>query len=412
MLNIALLHYTVPPVVGGVEEIVKDQALLFKRNFINVKVFAGAGSFFDPSIPVEINPLLGSSVSEIETVHDELKRGDKSSLRVMKKKILEYLRSALEGFDILIAHNVLTMRYNLPLTFAVHDLASSGEVKVISWNHDSLYFYDSDPFYHKPPFNILKRYNPHIQYVAISSSRKKQFQKIYRDNCKITVIPNGIDPISFFMLNPTTVRIIQEERLLEADFIMVQPSRLHPRKNIELSLRVTRALVDLGVDALFLLTGSLDPHEKTTRRYYRKLQNLKNKLGLESNAVFLTEYTLPSGEQTYTSQALIRDLYLLSDVLFMPSLQEGFGLPMLEAGMVKLPVVCSDIPPFREIGRDNVMYFALDDAPADIAGKIMEFISRSPVRNHFRNVIKNYSWDNIFKASLLPFLQRVMNRKS
>jgi len=58
--NIALLHYSCPPVVGGVEEVVRQQASLFHRHYHPVKIFAGAGGEFAYEYRVEINPLLGS----------------------------------------------------------------------------------------------------------------------------------------------------------------------------------------------------------------------------------------------------------------------------------------------------------------------------------------------------------------
>jgi len=45
----------------------------------------------------------------------------------------------------------------------------------------------------------------------------------------------------------------------------------------------------------------------------------------------------------------MRDLYLLSDCLLFPSRQEGFGLPVLEAALHRMPVWCGDIPAFRAL---------------------------------------------------------------
>ena len=46
MMNIAILHYTCPPIVGGVEEIVRQQASLFHRYHHIVKILAGEGNHF------------------------------------------------------------------------------------------------------------------------------------------------------------------------------------------------------------------------------------------------------------------------------------------------------------------------------------------------------------------------------
>jgi len=349
-LNIALLHYSCPPVVGGVEEVVRQQALLFKRYYQNVKVFAGDGGQFSSEFEVEINPLLGSRNKSILRAHQALQEGNEEYVEQLALKIYKYLKEALQGFDVLIAHNVLTMRYNLPLTFALFRLAQENLLPIISWNHDSPYFYDDHPDYlDTSPWIILKKFHRKIFYVVISESRKQQFAQLYGTHEHIYVVPNGVDPIAFFRLDPLTVRLIQEEKLFEADLILVQPSRLHPRKNIELSIRVTHA-----------------------------------------------------------DRIRIRDLYLIADALFMPSLQEGFGIPLLEAGMIKLPIICSRIPPFEEIGGQDVVFFDLNDSPERIARRILEFKQRLEPQRMFRRVIKEYTWDNIYHYRLYPLLLQIL----
>ncbi len=48
--------------------------------------------------------------------------------------------------------------------------------------------------------------------------------------------------------------------------------------------------------------------------------------------------------------------YNIADLLFFPSIYEGFGMPVLEAMKCGLAVLCSDIPPLKEIGNDAVVY--------------------------------------------------------
>lgn len=408
--NIALLHYSCPPVVGGVEEIIRQQASLLSRFYHNVKVFAGDGGIFPGNYEVEINPLLGSRSRRVLNAHQLSYEGRPEKMQDLIRVIYDYLAESLRGFDVAICHNVLTMPFNLPLSAALHRMGQEGLMPIISWNHDSPYFYPDYPEHLDHfPWNILKRAYAGIHYVAISESRKKMFGDLYGSTRRMYVIPNGIDPIHFFRLDTNTVRLIQEQRLFESEFLMVQPSRLHPRKNTELSIRVTKSLHDLGVKARLLVTGAHDPHEPKSLEYYRQLKNLARELGIEGDVLIMAEHLFQSGERLNAGHIIMRDLYLIADVLFLPSLQEGFGIPLLESGMIKLPVVCSNIAPFVEVGGSDVCLFDLDEPSEEIARRILDFVGGLKPHQMFRRVIRNYVWDNIYHEKLMPLLTEVVS---
>jgi glycosyltransferase involved in cell wall biosynthesis len=58
----------------------------------------------------------------------------------------------------------------------------------------------------------------------------------------------------------------------------------------------------------------------------------------------------------YSSEASLDNIYGRGSVLLLLSEYEGFGLPLLEGQRCGLPVVCSDIPVFREILRDSAIF--------------------------------------------------------
>ncbi|KAA0257324.1 glycosyltransferase [Deferribacter autotrophicus] len=408
--NVAILHYSAPPVIGGVEEVIKQQAFLFRRNLISVKIVAGKGEQFDKLIPVETNPLLASDSEEIAKSVESALKGNMEYLFKLKENIKNYLINSVKDFDFLVVHNILNMKYNLPAAMAIHEIANEKITKVISWCHDSLYFYDNyNPIFDKEPFNILKKYNENITYVAISKSRQKLFASLFNiSENKIHVIKNGVDPVKFFMLDTNTVKIIKQEDLYNCDLLLVQPSRLHPRKNIELTIKVIKALIEKGVNAKALITGAFDPHEKSTIEYYDKLCNLIKDLKVENNAILLAKYILPSGEAIQSNKIKIKDIYHLADILFLPSTQEGFGIPLLEAGMLKIPVVCSNIPPFKEIAGEYVTFFDLNEDINSIADKIIKVSKTYKTSLFFRKVLKEYSLDNIFKEKINPLLTSLL----
>jgi hypothetical protein len=99
----------------------------------------------------------------------------------------------------------------------------------------------------------------------------------------------------------------------------------------------------------------------------------------------------------------------MADMLLMTSKDEGFGLPLLEAGLIKLPIACPNIPPFVEIGRD-ICFFHLDDPPLSTAGRIIEYLGRTNTHKMFRHVVGKHVLYEVCKDELLPYLFEITGR--
>lgn len=66
-------------------------------------------------------------------------------------------------------------------------------------------------------------------------------------------------------------------------------------------------------------------------------------------------------------------VYKSSNCLIAASLNEGFGLPLIEAGAHQIPVIARDIPVFREVARDSAFYFQ-GNSGAELAGSIKQWL--------------------------------------
>ena len=74
--------------------------------------------------------------------------------------------------------------------------------------------------------------------------------------------------------------------------------------------------------------------------------------------------------------------YFFSNSLMyvFPSIDEGFGIPLIEALKLKVPVICSDIQIFKEIANDCVLYFKKQDE-FHLFEKMLELINCKDLSN-------------------------------
>ncbi len=68
----------------------------------------------------------------------------------------------------------------------------------------------------------------------------------------------------------------------------------------------------------------------------------------------LLSYVIMPG---YINKKQAINYYFNAYMYIFPSIDEGFGIPLIEAMSAQVPVICSDIEVFKEIGGDSVIYF-------------------------------------------------------
>jgi glycosyltransferase involved in cell wall biosynthesis len=184
------------------------------------------------------------------------------------------------------------------------------------------------------------------------------------------------------------------------------PVRVTEAKNIEYALRVVAALKEVNPRTKLVLTGPPDPHETASMDYFRSLQALRTELGVDDEMRFVFELG-PQGQEGYTIDAdVVGDLFRVCDLVFMPSHREGFGMPVLEAGLAGVPVVCTDMPAADEIAGPDAMRFDPGEDPSDLADEILSLLEEDPVHRLRRRVRQRYTWRAIFRREIRPLLER------
>ena len=399
-MRIALVHYSCPPIIGGVEFIVAEHAQLLAEHGCDVDVIVGEGDQFRDDVAVKVIPELGSLPrSKLRS----LLRSGEAQAEVDALKGL--LRDALCGYDVCAVHNMLSMHFNPIAANALAQLAADGEIPpVVAWVHDASLLSDS---YRKmdftgPLWSYLGRRIANVAYVVISGVRRGQIAQlcdIPEDD--ITVIPDGVDLKSFLSLTDRACRIFDAANLRGVAAIALTPTRIVRRKNLEAGIEIIHELKKLGKSVRWLITGAADRHNPATRAYLEELQADVAQRGLEEEVRFLGA---DGGRVRYKT---LRSLYRLCDFVLLPSTDEGFGIPVLEAGLSKRLVVLNDIPVFHEVADEHAIYIGGDCSPADAARAIAYFLDNDRATLLKKHVQQNYLWKAVFTRHIEPFFRQM-----
>lgn len=211
-----------------------------------------------------------------------------------------------------------------PVVLTVHDMT-----------HERLpeYFWAMNPLTHQKRLSIERA----DKIIAISQATKNDILRYSNaDPKKIEVIYHGIDICSPLKLK--TVAGIPDNYLL---FVGDRSGY----KNFYIFIKAFKELSVKYPELEVILTGGGPLGIADLELFYR--------LGLQSR---IRHLQVTDDELNF--------LYQKASVFVYPSLNEGFGLPILEAGKAGCPMVLSDIDCFREIAQDSALFFDPFDVQA------------------------------------------------
>ena len=131
-------------------------------------------------------------------------------------------------------------------------------------------------------------------------------------------------------------------------------------------------------------------------------QKILKKLNLTKNFV-----------HEYGDDKKLQEYYRDANLFISLSLMEGFGLTPLEAMYFNCPVVCSDIPIFREILADSCEYIDPND-PKNLKEKIEKILKSQKEQNRLiklgQQKISEYSWERCcYQTS--EIYKKILNEK-
>lgn len=266
-------------------------------------------------------------------------------------------------------------RSKAPSLLTVHD--------VIPFTFREAMGFFSNKFLYKPGIRIACRLNDMIATVS-DFSKQDIVNKVGVPIDKIRVIPNGLrEP------NPIDKSLEQELKIrfeLEDTFIL-NVGGIHERKNIIRLIHAFSRLVKLhNYSGKLLITGAV-----SGAPYQKKMKKICDAAILETSMEKRIVFT------GFVSENDLDSLFRMAEFLIYPSLYEGFGIPVLEAMKLSLPVITSNITAMPEVASDAA-YLVNPNSIEEMTTAMYTLLQDKSLREEMKqNGIKrarSYTWQN------------------
>jgi glycosyltransferase involved in cell wall biosynthesis len=188
-------------------------------------------------------------------------------------------------------------------------------------------------------------------------------------------------------IDPSRVSVIGEAAARHFNAVDVAPpsgegpyvlyaGSLMPHKNVD---TLVRAFAPDGLDVGLRLAGPATDAER------QHLESLIARLGAATRVRHLG----------WLDDAALARWYAGARAVVIPSVHEGFGLPVIEAMRLGVPVVASDIPAFREVGGGHVTLVARPLEPGSWRDALTTLPASKGVTENARRWASSFSWGDV-----------------
>lgn len=231
--------------------------------------------------------------------------------------------------------------------------------------------------------------------ITVSESSKRDLMRVYQVPAdKITVTYEAASP-AFRPAPAERVAAVRSALGLPERYLLTVGT-IEPRKNLIRLVQALRILRRTDPDLALVIVGGAGWLYQDFFELLEKLEEPRSVL----LSGFVPDEDLPA--VMTGAQALV-----------MPSLYEGFGLPVIEAMACGTPVISSNASSLPELGGQAARYFDPHDA-AEMASVVQAVLSNQELRHEMRRLgmaqAANFSWERTVSDTLAVY-QRVLNRK-
>lgn len=277
---------------------------------------------------------------------DEKKRTEEIGRRVnrLKEKLKRDLNTFVDrfGLQLLIIENALSLPMNIPLGLALAEHIAESGIPTIAHNHD--FWWERSRYANSPAGDYLRAAFPanldSIRHVVINSVAARELA--FRTGAASTLIPNVMD-----FANPPgdadgyADDMRQAIGIEDGPRLILQPTRIVPRKRIEKAIELVRRL---DTDCVLLVTHHAGDEGHAYVRYLDGLAKIMGvRLLMPAERFDVRRRHTQDGEKVYS----LEDAYRHADMISYCSAIEGFGNAFLETIYYKRPIVMSACETFE-----------------------------------------------------------------
>jgi len=255
--------------------------------------------------------------------------------------IKEELKSSIYRFierfnlELLIPQNILAIPMHVPLGLAMTEVIAETGIPAIAHHHD--FTWERERFTVTSGADYLAAAFPptlpSLVHVVINTMQQKELARRYGQAS--TIIPNVID----FESPPPGIDdysrdFRREIGLSEDDVLVLQPTRLVPRKGIEHAIELLRRLKEPRLKLVLSHPGG-DEGDAYAKLLHERIADAGIQALFIADRIGELRGLNADGKKVYT----LFDIYPHADLVTYPSYYEGFGNAFLEAVYFGKPVV-------------------------------------------------------------------------
>ena len=297
------------------------------------------GAYFDTPVNQALNDAVFGSAECPESVRRTLRQ----AAATLESRIGAWVAEA--GVDVLMPQNASAIPMQLPLGLAIARHIAKDATPTVAHHHD--FSWERERFWPNAVGDVLEEafppVLPAVSHLVINSLAAAELQR--RTGAVARVLPNIMD----FANAPTPgdgATFRTAAGLATNDVVILQPTRMIPRKGIEDTIELAHRLAD---PAIRVVVTHPEPDEGAA--YVELLMARAEQARVDFRVVGVDA----------SSATELADAYAAADLVTYPSRIEGFGNAILETFFFRRPLLVNRFDVYRaDIGPRGVQAIEMD----------------------------------------------------